>query len=65
MVTRCTAPDSPYVNVFVHLDAVAPDACVQLQQVYLRAQEARQHAIAFCHTATREQRTGHNTTTGQ
>jgi len=65
MVKRCTAPDSPYVSAFVHLDAVAPDACVRLQQVYLRAQDARQHAIAFCQTTVRQRRTGHTTTTGQ
>ena len=53
MVTRCAAPDSPYVGVFVHLDAVAPDACAQLQQVYLRVQDARQRAVSFCHAAVR------------
>ena len=65
MVKRCTAPDSPYVAVFVHLEAVAPDACGQLQQVYLRAQDARQHAIALCHAAVRERHKGHNSTTEQ
>jgi hypothetical protein len=65
MIKRCTASDSPYVTVFVHLEAIAPDACVQLQQVYLRAQDARQRAIAFCHAAVWEQRKGHNTPTEQ
>ena len=65
MVKRCTAPDSPYVAVFVHLEAVAPDACGQLQQVYLRAQDARQRAIALCQAAEREHHTGHNSTTEQ
>jgi hypothetical protein len=51
MVNRFTAPESPYVEAFVHLETVAPDAHVQLQQMYLRAQEARRHAITFWHTA--------------
>jgi hypothetical protein len=65
MIKRCTASDSPYVTVFVHLEAIAPDACLQLQQIYLRAQDARQRAIAFCQAAVREQREGHNSPTEQ
>ena len=53
MVARCAAPDSPYIGVFVHLDAVAPDACAHLQQVYLRVQDARQRAVSVCHAAVR------------
>ena len=64
MVARCAAPDSPYVGVFVHLDAVAPDACTQLQQMYLRVQDARQRAVSFCHAAVRNRRTGPNAPLG-
>ena len=51
MVKRCTGPDSPYVGAFVHLEAVAPDTHAQLQHMYIRAQEARRHAIRFFRAA--------------
>lgn len=34
MVAICTTVDSPYVGVFVHLEAIAPTACAELQQYY-------------------------------
>ena len=56
MVKRCTAPGSPYVTAFTHLDAVDPEACLTLQQMYLRAQDARQHAITSYQAAVRTSR---------
>lgn len=64
MIARCTGPESPYVDVFVHLDAVAPDACARLQQKYLHVQEARQRAVTFCHAALRQHRPGPNAPLG-
>jgi hypothetical protein len=64
MVAHCTGPKSPYVDVFVHLDAIAPDACAQLQHMYLHVQEARQRAVAFCHAALRQHPTGPNAPLG-
>lgn len=64
MIARCTGPETSYVDVFVHLDAVAPDACARLQQMYLHVQEARQRAVAFCHAALHEWRDGPNTPLG-
>ena len=64
MIAHCTGPDSPYVNVFVHLDAIAPDACARLQQMYLHVQDARQRAVSFCHAAIRERRPGPNAPLG-
>jgi hypothetical protein len=62
MVKRCTTPDSPYVHAFTHLGAVAPDACTTLQQMYLRAQNARRRAIAQYQTAARHYRTSQHST---
>ena len=64
MIARCTGPESPYVDVFVHLDAVAPDACARLQQMYLHVQAARQRAVAFCHAVLHERRDGPNAPPG-
>jgi hypothetical protein len=64
MIAHCTGPESPYVDVFVHLDAIAPDACARLQQMYLHVQEARQRAVTFCHAALRQHRTGPNAPPG-
>lgn len=62
MVKRCTTPDSPYVTAFTHLDAVAPEACITLQQMYLRAQDARRQAITSYQAAVRTYRKGQHST---
>ena len=62
MMAYCTAADSPYVSIFVHLDAIAPTACAELQHVFLQAQDARRRAFALYHTVKRRERNGHNAT---
>ena len=62
MVKRCTTADSPYVTAFTHLDAVAPEACTTLQQMYLRAQDARRQAITSYQAAVRTYRRGQHST---
>ena len=62
MMAYCTAADSPYVSIFVHLDAIAPTACTELQHVFLQAQDARRRAFALYHTVKRRERKGHNAT---
>jgi hypothetical protein len=62
MVAHCTAADSPYVSIFVHLEAIAPTACSELQQCFLRAQEARRRAFALYQAAERRHVQGHKAT---
>jgi len=62
MMAYCTAADSPYVSIFVHLDAIAPTACAELQHVFLQAQDARRRAFALSHPVKRRARKGHNAT---
>jgi hypothetical protein len=62
MVALCTSADSPYVGVFVHLEAIAPTACAELQQSYLRVQDARRRAVAIYRAAERQHAQGHNST---
>ena len=54
MVAICTGADSPYVGVFVHLEAIAPAACAELQQMYVRAQEARRRSFALYRAAEKQ-----------
>jgi hypothetical protein len=62
MMAYCTAADSPYVSIFVHLDAIAPTTCAELQHVFLQAQDARRRAFALSHPVKRRARKGHNAT---
>ena len=62
MMAYCTAADSPYVSIFVHLDAIAPTACAELHHVFLQAQAARRREFARSHTVKRRERKGHNAT---
>ena len=62
MMAYCTAADSPYVSIFVHLDAIAPTVCAELQHVFLQAQDARRRAFALYHPVKRRERKGHNAT---
>jgi hypothetical protein len=62
MRAYCTAADSPYVSIFVHLDAIAPTACAELQRTFLHAQDARRRAFALYHTVKRRLRKSHNAT---
>lgn len=57
MVARCTGPDSPYVGVFVHLEAIAPAACGELRHMYVRAQEARLRSFALYRAAKQQRAT--------
>lgn len=47
MVARCTHIDSPYVAIFTHLETIDPAAHAALQQMYVRAQEARRRALGL------------------
>ena len=62
MVARCTAADSPYISIFVHLEAIAPTACSELQQSFLRAQDARRRSFTLYRAAERRNVQGHNAT---
>ena len=62
LMAYCTATESPYVSIFVHLDAIAPTACAEVQRAFLRAQDARRRAFTLYHTVKRRKDKGHNTT---
>jgi hypothetical protein len=54
MVAICTGMDSPYVGVFGHIETIDPVACTELQQMYVRAQEARRRAISLYRAAEKQ-----------
>lgn len=54
MVTMCTSLESPYVTIFAHIDAIDPAAHAALQQMYIRAQEARRRAIGLYRAAEKQ-----------
>ncbi|NOT56762.1 MAG: hypothetical protein HOP18_19355 [Deltaproteobacteria bacterium] len=54
MVARCTSLDSPYVAIFTHLETIDPVAHAALQQMYVRALEARRRAISLYHAAEQQ-----------
>ena len=54
MVALCTGMDSPYVAIFTHLETIDPAAHAALQQMYVRAQEARRQSLALSRTAAKQ-----------
>lgn len=47
IATHCMTADAPYVNALLHLEQIAPTACAEVDQVFLKAQESRRRAFAL------------------